>query len=489
VITSTNNISYGYWRPIYTYNISVEKASLTFTYPAGIKIYRKEVGILAKSTGTDKKNMIVLNWEVSNLKAIEDEPFDVSISERTPGVYLMPSELVYDNSKGEVNNWEEYGKWVYNLFKGRDELPDAEKLKVMSLLKDIPDTLARIKTLYKYMQNNTRYVAVKLGIGGYQPFDAKTVNETGYGECKALSNYMHSLLKVIGVKSYPTLVSSGRYIEPIFAGFPNFSQFDHVILCVPLKDTIWLECTNQKMPFGFLGDFTDDRDVLLLTEDGGKFAHTKKYTAENNFRTCTSHFVIDSTGKAECTSVTRFSGLQYDEIFGFLQMNYEEQKKWLYRNSKLPSPQITGFSVTSKTEELPLASINESLISKNYGSFTGQYLIIPLNLINVQNTVQRMLKPRYSEILISRSSIDYDTLIYQIPKNYRLESVPEGKSLNTIFGNYSSTVSVKENQITYIRKFLINQGRFKPSEYKDFYDFILAISKADNIKLIMTKKT
>ena len=170
-------------------------------------------------------------------------------------------------------------------------------------------------------------------------------------------------------------------------------------------------------------------------------------------------------------------------------MTYEEQKKWLYKNSRLPSPLITGFSVTNNTHGLPAATINESLISKNYGSFTGKYIVISLNLINAQNAVQRILKPRLSEVLIGRSSVDYDTLIYQIPKSYKLESVPEGKSLSTIFGDYSCTVSVKDNQVTYIRKFSIKQGRFKPSEYKNLYEYILAISKADNIKLIMTKKT
>jgi hypothetical protein len=485
---SNNIISYGCWMPIEGYNISAEHCQFTFIHPTTFKIRKKEIKISGKST-VIHDNITIETWEQNNLKAIEEEPFSTDPSEHLPGVYLMPTELIYDNYKGSANNWKEYGKWIYNLYYGKDELSDAEKLKVTLLLNNVPDTLELIKTLYKYMQENTRYVSIQLGIGGFQPFDAKTVFETGYGDCKALSNYMHSLLKFIGITSYPTLVSSGRYVEPIFIDFPNFSQFDHVILCIPCKkDTTWLECTNQKIPFGFLGDFTDNRDVLLVTEAGGKFAHTKKYEAEDNLRICTSHFNIDSTGTATCSIETIFQGLQYGNISELLGSNYDEQKKWLYSNTTLPSLQINSFSITNIKKTLPVARINESSVSRNYCSFSGKYMLLPLNLSNVQKPIQKMLKTRYSDILINRSSVDYDTLVYRIPENFKLESLPSGKIINSNFGNYSCSISVNENGIIYTRKLLIKQGRYKPSEYKDLYEFILSVSKADNIKIILTKK-
>lgn len=486
---SANVISYGSWRPMDDYNISVQHAQLTLICPDNIRINIKEVNDPGKRAEFSAKNSTITKWVLDNVKAVKDEPFDIGIRERTPAVYLMPNELIFANYKGVAKNWEEYGGWLSKLYEGRDALPDTLKVKVNELIKDHPDTLERIKILYTYMQENTRYVAVFLGIGGLQPFSAQTVFETGYGDCKALSNYMHALLKYIGIKSYPAVVSSGQYIEPIFNDFPNFQQFDHVILCVPrTNDTLWLECTSQKMPFGFIGDFTDDRDVLLLTENGGKFAHTKKYSGTDNYRTCKAYFTIDPTATAAGSIKTIYQGLQYDNIAKLLYANTKDQKEWLYDHSSLPSLQISDFSIADDKKIIPVASVQETVISRNYGTFTGNYMLLPLNMINNQKPIQKMLKPRGSDILISRSFTDYDTLVYQIPDNYKLETLPTGKSIQSNYGTYASSVSINGNKITYTRKFVIHQGRYQPSAYKDFYEFILAVSKADNEKAILTKK-
>ena len=484
-----NIISLGCWRPFSYYYVSTQHSSLTFSYPSNVKINKKEINIHIKASERHSDN-IVDTWELNNLKAIEPEPFGISLAERIPCVYLMPSVLIYDKYRGTADNWIDYGKWIYSLYQGRDEISDPEKIKISTMLNGIADTVDRIRTLYNYLQSNTRYVNISLGIGGFQPFDAKTVYETGYGDCKALTNYMHALLKIIGVRSYPAVVSSGNYKEAIFTDFPNFKQFDHVILCVPFKaDTIWLECTDQKIPFGFLGDFTDDRDVLLLTEQGGKFAHTCKYGASENIRNCRSEFNIDSVGTATCSIRTYYHGLQYDNISDLLGSNYDDQKKWLYRNSDLPSLLIKSFSVEDFKRQHPLSKICESDISKNYCSFSGSYMLLSLNVLNAQKPVPRMLKQRLSDILIDRSSIDYDTMVYKIPKNYKYDSVPSGNSINSDFGSYSSSVSANEKEIIFIRKFTLLEGRYKPSSYKEFYDFMLSVSKADNIKIILTKKS
>jgi transglutaminase-like putative cysteine protease len=105
--------------------------------------------------------------------------------------------------------WDDFGKWVAVLNHGRDELPAKTKQEITALTSGMKTVEEKTKVLYEFLQNKTRYVGIQLGIGGYQPFEASVVDETGYGDCKALSNYMVSMLKAVGIKANYCLINAG----------------------------------------------------------------------------------------------------------------------------------------------------------------------------------------------------------------------------------------------------------------------------------------
>ena len=487
-IDRSNIISLGRWMVVDGYNQSLQNGSLTLQYPSEIKINKKEVGLRGISSGNNGKTVTEV-WTAANMKAIKAEPYNPGTIEAVPSVYLMPSDLQYDRYEGKSDTWEDYGRWVNKLYEGRDVIAPEESLQLAPVLAEITDPVKRIEYLYKYMQSGTRYIAVILGIGGYQPYDAKAVYRTGYGECKALSNYMHSLLKLAGIKSYLALVSAGNNRTPIFRDFPNFSQFNHVIVCVPIeKDTIWLECTDQKIPMGFIGGFTDDRDVLLLTENGGIFAHTKKYGMGDNLRTSKTEFVIDSTGAALLKTHTFYKGLRYDNLISFFRSPSDEQKQWLYNNSLLPSFKIQSFNSKEELGQNPGVSIDELATSGNYCSFSGNYVIMPLNMINVQKPTQKITKARKSEFWLGRGFIEHDTIVYKLPVRWTPESLPKGMTVQSKFGNYSFSIASDDHELIYIRNFDLRGGTYKPEDYKQFNDLIQSISKSDNTKILFLVK-
>jgi len=212
------------------------------------------------------------------------------------------------------------------LNKDRDDLPEATKQKVKELVKNFTTTEQKVKAVYEYLQSKTRYVSIQLGIGGLQPFSASVVDQTGYGDCKALSNYTVAMLKEIGIKGFYTIINAGEGEPEIKTDFPSH-QFNHVVVSVPNgKDTLWLECTSQINPFGFQGSFTEDRWALMITEDGGKLVRTINYTPEQNLQSRSAVINLESNGSAKATVKTTYRGIQYESLNG-ITSNTDEQKK------------------------------------------------------------------------------------------------------------------------------------------------------------------
>src|SRR5690606_888532 len=114
-------------------------------------------------------------------------------------------------------------------------LPAHIAQQVKALTSGITDVKEKITVLYNYLQKNTRYISIQLGIGGWQPFDDSYVAKNGYGDCKALTNYMQSLLTSANIPSFYTLVyagASGTAKNRFVPDLPS-QQFNHVVICVP----------------------------------------------------------------------------------------------------------------------------------------------------------------------------------------------------------------------------------------------------------------
>ena len=154
----------------------------------------------------------------------------------------------------------------YDLIKVTHDLSESTINEIQELVKNENSKIDKAKKIYQYVQDKVRYISVQVGIGGWKPFNASEVDKSSYGDCKALTNYTMSLLKAANIKSNYSLVYAGNSQRNIEGDFTSI-QGNHVILNIPqdTKEDIWLECTSQKMPFGFIGDFTDNRDVLVIS--------------------------------------------------------------------------------------------------------------------------------------------------------------------------------------------------------------------------------
>lgn len=483
------NLNIPDWTPKPANDISVEKSSYTFiSKPTDlVNIKTQNLSTNVEEKVDDKQKTLI--WRVNNLPGVKAEPYSPFRETYETFVKIAPKQFSYFNYKGNYTNWQELGKWYYdNLLKNRNALPPATIATINELIKNEKTDKDKARKIYQYLQDKTRYISIQVGIGGYQPYTAEEVDRLGYGDCKALVNYMQSLLNVAGIESYYCVVQAGTEKKNLDPTFASMNQGNHIILCMPLKgDTTWLECTNQKIPFGFLGDFTDDRYVLACTENGGKLLKTPKYTAAHNLQLRKADLIIENNGNLTGNIKTIFSGTQYDNHEEIINKSSIEQQKLLKMNYNVDNINFDKISYSTLKDANPAIIENLDINIRNYCAINNDKMFVILNAFNVKRAIPEV-RNRTMPVYLNRGFTDIDTIIYTLPENVIALAEPINKNFTSEFGSYISSAIINNNKLTYYRKLVLNEGTFKPESYDHFFKFINDVNTADNLKLIFNLK-
>jgi hypothetical protein len=322
-------------------------------------------------------------------------------------------------------------------------------------------------------------VSIQVGIGGWQPFEASTVDRLSYGDCKALSNYTKSLLTAAGIKSYYTLVRAGEDSHAIDTTI-TASQFNHAIVCVPLpKDTVWLECTSQRLPCGFNSDFTDDRDVLLIDGENSRLAHTRVYTAQENCVSRTANVSIVDEESGSASVKTRYVGLSSDYVSQISRADAADQLKYTTQRIKLPSFSLTNFKYNEHRSRTPYFDEELNLTFANYIRKMGDNILLTVNFMNKLTELPDKVRNRKTDMSIRRDELETDTVIYQLPKEFIVTGLPENSTIENKFGKYTTNTTQKGDKVIYVRRFELKKGNFPPEAYSEFREFLEEISTQD----------
>ncbi len=481
------------WQVYPAYDMSVQEENFTLITPGadnkgeqlGVKYYLNDSTLDVKKEVNDKNTTYTLNIE--NLPAIDQEDYTWSMDYVTPTVKFAPKAFSIGGFEGSFDSWEDFGGFEYQLIDGRDKLPEETVLMIKKLVANDTSKLETIEKLYSYMQNKVRYVSVQKGIGGWQPFEAEKVDNLCYGDCKALTNYMKSLLKVAGIKADFTLVYAGDDAEPVIHNFPS-NQFNHAILCVPAEaDTVWLECTSQHAPCGYLGSFTDDRDVLAI-DDSGKaiMLHTPVYGKTVNNRVRSTTVKLNNNGDCNIKINTTYRGMFYDDELPLYRETRDNQKKELLSRMHLSTITLNDYNFTEIKQTIPLIQARIELNAKGYVTKSGNRMLLTPYLFSNNSAVHFRHKKRRSPIVIQRSYSTIDTVVFNLPQGY-VASNFKAKTITGKFGTCNISAKKESGKIIYTRHLSINKGVYPPSDWESFISFKEKIDKADKTKMVLMK--
>ncbi|GAB3230790.1 DUF3857 domain-containing protein [Algoriphagus aestuariicola] len=374
-VSSKSNFFLPRWTPVPNFNQKVTEASLTVKYPTRLGLKYKELNLKGNKKEEELAGVTSITWSERDLAA-QPRDFD---SDEDPRLLLAPVKFALDQYSGEMGSWSGLAAWQFELNQGRDVLPEDFKEKVLQLVVGVDDPYEKVKILYEYLQKNFRYVSIQLGIGGWQTMTAADVVKYSYGDCKGLTNLMKAMLDAADIPSNYTLVFAGSDAEDIEVDLPS-NQFNHVILQVPTSShPIWLECTSNLLPAGYLGDFTKNRHVLVTSKGGGNLTKTPSYDTEewNEIRS-QSKVILDDRGNAKINTEQQFFG-NFAAYILYVKGNLDErqQRDFLNRNSSVSGLIVQDYRIeVANQDSLPVTELAFDGLLQKFSQMTAKRAIL-----------------------------------------------------------------------------------------------------------------
>lgn len=477
------------WMPLTGAGVSTQHSKYVIIAPSDYVLRYLQMNGAPAPVITQEKDKKIYTWEAWNMPARKTESHGPIWREIVPYVMIAPSDFEEQGYKGNMSTWNDYGKFIQLLREGRDLLPENVKQQVHALVDTIPDVRRKVYALYRYLQQNTHYISIQLGIGGLQPFPADYVATKRYGDCKALANYMVGLLKEAGIKGKYVTIEAGKDASPMVENFPSF-QFDHVISCVPLeKDTIWLECTDQTESPDYMGTFTGGRKAVLIDEDGGHVVKTPSYSAADNtqYRVVRARVVADGSLDADVSTVYRCTRQEWPQHM-MDDLSAEDRQKYLNELFYLPTYSVDKSHYEEQQGPHPLVKEDLHVMAGNYASVSGRRLFINPNVFDRWQTRLPADSIRKYDYINDKAYTDIDSVVIAVPPGYEVEARPKDVSIRDEFGTFRTSLRFENDKLVYYRYLQQTAARYPPAEYAALVKFYEQLYQSDNQRVVLVKK-
>ncbi len=473
------------WFPLINFEVPTTKATLNIEIP-------KSFGILFQSTyihdfEIDTSDSKVNNylWQSSYEEEIKFEIGSISAYNFCPKVEIVPKKFTY-YAEGSFANWKAFGNWVCSLNSGLFDIPQNKKNEIHFLVAGMSDEKQKIKKLYEYVQDQTRYINISIETGDYKPYPASYVAKNNYGDCKALSNYFRAVLETVGIKSHYVLVNAGVGLAQIDKSFPS-AQFNHAIVCIPLKnDTIWADCTSDN-PFGYVGTFIQNRDALVIKKEGSHFAHIPNLTKNQVLTTRTIKINEYSNNEVLADFSVNFRSLNFEYLLHYKTYYNELQFSKIVREQYVePCFDASNISLHKKNRDSTFIGLTYSGKLKNISKSYGNEIVISLTpyIFPHFEIPEKKKLPYQADYPI----YEIDTLEYIISQGYIITNQLVNKKLSNDFGSISIDFYAENDKIIVVKSLFLNSGIYQGEKYKNFYQFIKNIEEIQSRTFIVLSK-
>jgi tetratricopeptide (TPR) repeat protein len=418
---------------------------------------------------------IVHVWEARNLKAIEPEPNMPGFTETHSFLHISTHE-----------SWSKLSNWYLDL--SADQLVAGPKIKKLArdLTAEIKQPVEKIRAIYRFVSDRTRYVGLEFGIHSYIPYQASQVLSRKFGDCKDKAALLVSLLREAGLRANLALVRTSRFgkVDPFP---PSLALFNHAICYLPDFD-MWLDATA---PFHDINDLPpQDQDIIALVIDSNSKSPTTTKTSTASQNQTRIKFAIEHNpdNSADIHSQVEVSGSMAPSMRAqFIGSSAPKDVFERTMNELFPGSRVDSLDL-------------ENLMRPDLPFVTKAKFKVPFMAQRKQKTVdipalgrntvyQKIFSPyqkRSHDLVLAPAWTIHWSVTHNLPEGYKLTSLPENGELKTAFGGAKLEFSAKDNEVEVRAEFQIVKNRIAASDYSAFREFLGKVDRFFDRRLVLT---
>lgn len=459
-ITDPHLLTSYYFGSVYPVATSIFKLTIPESVKFNYKLINCDSSHVVYSK-TSKGHNIIHTWKVRRLPKIPKESNSPGIREISPHIVYYIEE--YKSADGKTHKVfsgpTDLFNWYTSMLYDTAEI-DKSLVKGMvdSLVKNHNSDIEKVKSIYYWVQDNIKYIAVEYGMGGYKPRRADVVLKRRYGDCKDMSNLINTMLKYANIESHLTWVGT-RDIPYSFSDIPTPSVNNHMIVtCILNGQYYFLDAASGFLPLDIPSSFIQGKEAMVsLGRDKYEIIKIPVVTSNCNQLNDTINLTInndDLTG----TGRTYYKG--YFSVDFFSMINFQDstntknslEKEFFKGSNKY---HIHNYEIGNiYNREIP-SQINYSFSIPDYAVIIDSNVFINLNL---DKTIldSKIDENRLTDYIFEYKGIQSLTVKLKIPSGFSVDYIPKGGSRFEDGFGYSIDYKLEDGYIVYNRNIKID---------------------------------
>lgn len=467
----------------------LSRASYTLVAPREYGYSWKCLNCDITPTVTEDKGIVSSKWVISGLEPVSNGDLMPKGEDFVPVICFSPDSFLWFRREGSMKTVDDYGRWKWNLIEESSQIPAELAAKVHEMTDNLAGRREKVHALYDYMQKNYRYVSIQLGIGGQKPMAPEQVYRNKFGDCKALSNLMKTMLREIGIESCYVEISTERRSQIRDFAYPGF--LNHAILKVPDPEgDMWIECTSSTLPMGYIHKGLAGHDAFVYQDGTMHIETVPDYSESRNLSTSTTEVRILDGSSAIISVEDRSTGLPFEGMFPFKSIDQDQRKDYLRSNIGFPAAAFSDISCNVEDNGVnSVMSVSYRAEIPKYTSKSGSRALIPLYPFRNQLSIDAPEGSRREPFRVYHGNTRIDDVLILIPDNMSVENYPESMSIENAFGRHSMKTERDEDGNLRIHvETVIHEGILPVKDYGLIKDIIRSIDRTAKMKISLIQR-